>query len=160
MATYASQNDLELQLPGITLAQLTDDVGGQTIDATVIDRMIVDAESAVNSFCRGKHDIPFTSPIPDNVRRWTVSLAILNLYKRRPDLLLPPATKEDVELTKTELRGVRDNKILIDDENSVANTASYYQIRKTAPQQIFKSNEEKTGRIDRFFAPNDGLDEA
>ena len=86
MATYASQSDLELQLPGVTLAQLTDDVGGQTIDATVIDRMIVDAESTVNSFCRGKNTVPFTAPIPDAVRRWTVSLAILNLYKRRPDL--------------------------------------------------------------------------
>lgn len=156
---YATQADLELQMPAVTLAQLSNDTDPTTVNATVINRAIEDAESSVNSFCRGKHDLPF-NPVPNYVRKWTVTLAEVNLYGRRTDLLLPPATKAKFDLVMTELRGVRDNKILIDDENSAANTANYYKVKKTFPQTIFKTNSDKTGRLDRFFGPNDGLDES
>jgi phage gp36-like protein len=154
---YATKEDLALQMPGITLAQLSNDVDPTTTDDTVIDRMIEDAESSVDSFCRGKHTLPF-DPVPKKVRKWTVTLAEVNLYGRRPDLLLPPATKAKFELVMTELRGIRDNKILIDDPDSSANTASYYKLNKSISQPIFKTTAEKTGRLDRFFAPRDGFD--
>ena len=157
MANYADQSDLEFRLPSVTLAQLSDDVGGETINSATITRSIVDAMSTVDSFCRGKQEVPF-DPVPDNVRRWTVDLAVVNLYARRPDLLLPPAIKDKYDLTVTELKAVRDNKILINDPDSAGNTGNYYKINLSAPQAIFKTTVDKNGRLDRFFAPHDGLD--
>lgn len=156
---YSSQTDIEYRLPGIRLAELTDDTTGITVNAAVITRAIADADSTIDSFARGKHDLPF-SPVPDSVRRWSVSLAVLNLYKRRVDLQLPEAIKADTDLIMTELRAVRDGKILIDDEDSDANEANFYVTRRKFSQPIFETNTDKTGRLDRFYAPNDGLDEA
>jgi len=155
---YSSQSDVEERLPGVFLAQLTDDTSGITVNVVTVTRAIADADSQIDSFARGKHStLPF-SPVPDSVRRWSVSLAILNLYKRRVDLQVPDAIKEDIALVNTELRALRDNKILIDDADSDANQANFYVLKKSISQPIFKTTSEKTGRLDRFFGPNDGLD--
>lgn len=155
---YSTQSDIEQRLPAVSLAQLTDDVGGQTISSAPINRAIADADSTINSFARGKHGtLPF-NPVPESVRRWSVSLAILNLYKRRVDLRVPDGVKEDIELVKTELRALRDNKILIDDDDSDANQANMYVLRSKQNQPIFQTTTEKTGRLDRFYGPHDGLD--
>jgi hypothetical protein len=65
-----------------------------------------------------------------------------------------------VDLVVTELKALRDNKLLIDDEGSDANEANFYVVRSKQNQPIFQTNSDKTGRLDRFFAPNDGLDDA
>jgi phage gp36-like protein len=154
---YCTQSDIEERLPSVFLAELTDDTGGITVQAAPVTRAIADADSQIDSFSRGKHSLPY-SPVPDSVRRWSVSLSILNLYKRRVDWVIPDAIKEDIELVKTELRALRDNKILIDDTTSDANEANMYVLRTKQSQPIFQTNSDKTGRLDRFFAPHDGLD--
>jgi len=156
---YSTKADIELAIPGRFLAQLTDDTSGITVNATTVSRAIADADSQIDSFARGKHSpLPF-NPVPDSVRRWSVSLAILNLYKRRVDLQVPDQIKIDNENVMVELRGLRDNKILIDDSGSDANEANFYIVKKKQSQPIFQTNSEKTGRLDRYFGPNDGLDD-
>ena len=154
---YCTQEDLELGLSIEAVAQLSNDVDPTTVNAAAINRAIADADSAIDSFCRGKAEVPF-DPVPDSVRRWSVSLSIVNLYARRTDLLLPPATKEKHDLVMTELRAVRDNKILINTPDEPSNTASYYKVKKGFSQPIFKTTDEKTGRLDRFYGPRDGMD--
>lgn len=155
---YCSQSDIELRLPSTILAQITDDTAGLTIQAAAVNRAILDADAAIESFARGKHDLPF-SPVPENVRRWSVILSILNLYSRRVDLIMPDSVRAQVEIVMTELKALRDNKILIDDANSIANTAGIYKTNKSSDSKVFwTSDTNKNGRLDRFWGPNDGLD--
>ena len=155
---YCSQGDIELRLPSTILAQLTDDTAGITVSAAAVNRAIADADASIESFSRGKHTLPF-NPVPENVRRWSVILSILNLYARRVDLIMPDSLRAQVEIVMTELKALRDNKILIDDANSAANTAGFFKTNKTSDSKVFwTSDTDKNGRLDRFWGPNDGLD--
>jgi phage gp36-like protein len=154
---YSSQTDIERRLPLRFLQQLTDDANGLIVDTDVIADAIADADSTIDSFCRGKHDLPF-SPVPDSVKRWSAWLAIYNLYNRRVDLQVPVQVKGKYDLIVTELKAVRDQKIYINDTTSDANTANFYKIKTKQSQPIFQTNSSKTGRLDRFFGPVDGLD--
>jgi phage gp36-like protein len=157
---YCSQSDIELKIPSTILAQLTDDTAGLTIQAAAVTRVIADADAQINSFARGKTTLPF-SPVPENVRRWSVALAVLGLYARRVDLRLPEAVRVEADNVMTELRALRDNKLLIDDAQSPANTASFFKTNKTSDSKVFwTSDTDKNGRLDRFWGPTDGLDYA
>jgi len=154
---YSTQADIVKKLPLRFLRELTDDENGLIVDTDVVTEAIADADSQIDSFARGKHTIPF-SPVPNQVKRWSVNLAILYFYARRTDYMIPDPTKLLIDFTMTELRGLRDGKILIDDTTSVANTASFYKLRSKQNQPIFQTTTSKNGRLDRFYAPNDGLD--
>lgn len=150
---YSTQADLELKIAPDLLAQLTDDVSGTTTDTGVVNRAIADADSQINSFARGKGSpLPF-SPVPDSVRRWSVGLSIFNLYARRIDLQIPDVVKAGHDDIIVELKALRDNKILIDAPDTDANQANMYVSKGDGvdKKRIFTTNNDQTGRLDRYY---------
>ena len=149
---YCTQSDVVFLLPSVRLAELTDDVSGESVDTSVLARCIADADSIIDSYARGKHTVPF-SPVPDNVRRWSVMLTIHCLYSRR-ELELPQSLKDKYDNVITELKALRDTKILIDDTDSNANTAGFYKSRGagTTRKELFTVNSDGTGKLDDYYS--------
>lgn len=79
---YCTQADLLEQIPEDELLQLTDDADTGSIDTSVVDRAIADADALIDSYCGTKHDVPF-SPVPVMVRKLSVDITVYNLFARR-----------------------------------------------------------------------------
>ncbi len=79
---YSIQDDLLEQISEDLLIQLTDDAGGGTVDTSVVDRSIADADAEIDSYCATRYPVPF-SPVPVMVRKTSVDIAIYNLFARR-----------------------------------------------------------------------------
>lgn len=79
---YCTQADIEEQLSTSELVQLTDDAGSGSVDTTVVDRAIADADDEINSYLQERYTVPL-SPVPGLVRKLSVDLAVYNLHSRR-----------------------------------------------------------------------------
>lgn len=150
---YSVKADIIDQLPEKRLAQLTDDdpVGAPAVDDDVVDAMIEKADNQINTYLRGKNILPIDTAETPRVKDWSVGLAIFNLYKRRVDLEIPEPVRVDHDDIMTELRAVRDNKILIDDPTSPANTGSIIKGSGSTKSTMFTSNDQGTGTLDQYY---------
>ncbi len=148
---YSTLSDIEKRIPPDDVAQLTDDSAGTVTDAAIVTEQIALADALINSYLRGKHTVPL-AVVPPLVREWSVSLAIWNLYKRRLHLAIPETLRVDYDETIRQLKAVRDNKLMIDDADSEANTAGYYKNSKTGDSRIFTQNDTQSGILDKYFS--------
>ena len=53
-----------------------------TIDTSVVDRAIEDADAEIDSYCRAGYTVPL-DPTPAIIRKFSVDIAIYNLFSRR-----------------------------------------------------------------------------
>ena len=79
---YCTQADLLEQISEDVLIQLTDDEDAGVVDTDMLTRAIADADAEIDSYCGTKYEVPF-SPVPVMVRKYSVDIAIYNLYARR-----------------------------------------------------------------------------
>ena len=100
---YCTQSDILEQLDEDVLLQLTDDYDAGAIDSDVVDRAIADADSLINGYCGKRHTIPFTT-VPVLARKFSVDIAIYNLYGRR--MGAPEDRRNRYKETIEYLRGV------------------------------------------------------
>ena len=82
---YCTLSDIKEQIPEDELLQLTDDDALDEIDTSVMDRAIADADAEIDSYCAERHAVPF-DPVPLLVRKYSVIIAIYNLFMRRGDI--------------------------------------------------------------------------
>ena len=148
---YSTQADIEKRIPSTDLAELTNDTDGSSVVTANVDEAIALADALINSFLRGKHEVPL-STVPDLIREFSVTISIYNLYQRRIDLSIPEVLQSGYKDALKQLGMVRDNKLMIDDVGSVANTAGYYESSKGSAQTIYDTNSTQTGTLDKFFS--------
>lgn len=148
---YSTKSDILEVLPEKDLAELTNDTDGSTVVDSVVNANIAKADNQINTYLRGKQSTLPLSPVPPRVKDWSVGLAIFNLYKRRVNLEIPDVIRTDHDDIVSELKGVRDQKILIDDSESPANTASYYKGDGANKGTLFDSNSNGTGELDKYY---------
>lgn len=79
---YCTQSDIVEQLDEDILIQLTDDADAGTVDADTVTRAIADADAEIDSYCGVRHSVPFAT-VPDIILKYSVDIAIYNLYARR-----------------------------------------------------------------------------
>jgi phage gp36-like protein len=79
---YCTQDDILEQLDQTTLIQLTDDAGNNGIDSSVVARAIADADAEIDGYCGARYSVPF-SVVPAIIRKFSVAIAIKNLFSRR-----------------------------------------------------------------------------
>ncbi len=79
---YSTIDDVRNQLEEARLIQLTDDEGtGEFVEARVT-QAICDADDEIDSYLGLRMRVPLV-PAPDSVRRFSVDIAVYNLYSRR-----------------------------------------------------------------------------
>ncbi len=149
---YSTQSDIEKTIPPVRLAELTDDTNGAVVDTDILDEQIDFADSLIDTYLRGKHTVPLTAPVPDTVRKWSVILTIYNCYERRIDLAIPETLQSRYDIIISQLKLVQKNKLIIKDEESIANTAGYYKTNKTASSRIFTVKDDESGVLDQYFS--------
>lgn len=91
---YAIKADILEQLSESDLIGLTDDAGAGTVDDSVVDRAIADADATIDAYCQGRYSVPFVAPLAPMIRSLSVDLAIYNLYSRRPVAEVPEVRKD------------------------------------------------------------------
>jgi len=82
---YCTLTDIKEQIPEGELIQLSDDDALEEIDTSVIERAIADADAEVDSYCAERYTVPF-DPVPLLIRKYSVIIAIYNLFMRRGDI--------------------------------------------------------------------------
>ncbi len=107
---YATLSDLQAVLSPAELTQLTDDAGVGSVDQTVIDRALADAQAEVDGYVGTRHPVPLPSP-PPLVRRLTVDLAIWQLYNRRD--LVTDARKIQADAARRLLKQIAEGLVTL-----------------------------------------------
>jgi len=79
---YALQTDILEQLDEDILIQLTDDADAGEVDDDMVTRAIADADAEIDGYCGKRYSVPF-STVPAIIRKFSVDIAIYNLYARR-----------------------------------------------------------------------------
>jgi phage gp36-like protein len=106
---YSTSSDIEKQLDGTTLVELTDDSGDGSLDDAVISQAISDADEEIDGHLGGRMTVPL-SPVPGILKKYSVDIAIYNLFARRHDSI-PEIRKERYENAVKFLGKVAEGKI-------------------------------------------------
>lgn len=118
MPTYTSTTDIYNVVSEKTVAQLTDDAAGTSVDTAKIDSALDRAESVVDSYVGKAYTVPLSVPVLDSITHAVLTLAKCYLYKRRAKSIPEEITKDCEDMIEW-LKGIRDGKIELD-ELSVA----------------------------------------
>jgi phage gp36-like protein len=111
---YATQADIELQLPEQDLIDLTDDDATGLVNADIIARAIADADAEIDSHLSVRYALPLSEPYPDLVRRISVTLSICWLWGRRAVLTVPQTWQERCESARKYLEWLALGKYALD----------------------------------------------
>jgi phage gp36-like protein len=79
---YSTLADIEEQLSEAELIGLTDDAAADAVDADVVTRAIADADEEIDGYVGSRVKVPL-SPVPGIIRKYSVDIAVYNLYARR-----------------------------------------------------------------------------
>jgi len=79
---YCTQSEIIDQMDEDILIQLTDDDNAGVVDTDVVAQKIADADALIDGYCGARYTVPL-SPVPALVLKFSVDIAIYNLYGRR-----------------------------------------------------------------------------
>jgi len=131
---YSTQTDLEDRVSAAELVQLTDDAAIGQIDASVISRAITDADAEIDGYCGTRYAVPFAT-VPAIVRKWSVSIAVYNLFtrRRRED----DAVIRDYDNTVRQLQAVSAGKLSLGADDPDGNPPQADRPQITQPGRVF-----------------------
>lgn len=108
---YCTQNDILDQISETELIELTDDSDTGVIDTDIVDRAVDDADSEIDGYCNVRYTVPFSAEnggVPNLIRKFSVDIAIYNLFARRHRVELDRKERYDnaVDYLKDVSKGV------------------------------------------------------
>ena len=133
---YSVQANLESAIGSLSLAQLTDDVGGITINAAHVTDAITKADRYIDLHLRGTHTVPFTTT-PEPIGQISVDLAVRYVYERRPNTEATESLKDRWTRAEKLLEKIARGIIKIDDSTSFRNTASIWDTGVTTDNTVY-----------------------
>lgn len=89
---YSELTNIQDLLPDVNLIQLTDDEDTGAINEDTIDEAIAQADAEIDLYCSPRYTVPF-SPVPAVIKKFSVDIAIYNLYSRKVEEI--PETRSD-----------------------------------------------------------------
>lgn len=82
---YITIADIEARIGKQAVIAICDDDNDGTPDTSVLDRFIADATSYVDGFLRGIYTLPLPEPVPNEVKRLTLDVAVGYLAERHAE---------------------------------------------------------------------------
>jgi len=79
---YCSVEDIEAVIYSEDLVQLTNDLGGDTVDDTKITDAILYVDCIIDGYLRGRYTLPLSS-IPNELKYIAIDFVVYRLYSRR-----------------------------------------------------------------------------
>jgi phage gp36-like protein len=92
---YSTKSDILAQTSDEELKQLTSE-DGSTVDDTIVNKCIADADSLIDGYLSSKYSVPLVT-VPALVNKFSVSIALHNLYSRRPALAMNETIRQNYE---------------------------------------------------------------
>lgn len=108
---YCTQSDILESLDEDVLIQLTDDDDAGVVDADKVTRAIADADEEIDAYLAVRYSLPFGTT-PNLVRKYSVDLAICNLYARRQGA--PEDRADRCEQVRKDLDKIAQGKMALD----------------------------------------------
>jgi len=132
---YSAQTDILEQIDEDVLIQLTDDDDTGVVDADVVTKKIADADALIDGYCGKRYTVPFF-PVPPLLNKFSVDIAIYNLYGRRKGAPedIRNRFKEAVDFLKGVAKG--DNALGEDDPEGTG-TGDAPEMSTSNPVRIF-----------------------
>ena len=121
---YCTQSDIIKSLPEAELAQLTDDSAGTTVDSDVVNESIAWADALIDTYCRQKYSVPFSSPAPEMIKGLSIDLAIYDLFTRRVHGATPDMVMHKYDQAMLILRDISQGKAFVLDAEVTEDTAA------------------------------------
>lgn len=90
---YCSTSDIQSVIAHNDLAQLTNDLGGDTVDSTTIAEAISYVDNIIDGYLRGRYNLPLAS-IPDELKYLAIDFVVYRLYSRRMYTEIPSSVAE------------------------------------------------------------------
>lgn len=106
--TYAGLQDLVERFGERELAQLTDEAGGQAIDAATVARALADADAEIDGYLGARYALPLTQ-VPPLVLRLACDIARYRLY----DDGVPATVRQRYEDAVAVLRRIADGTVTL-----------------------------------------------
>lgn len=85
MPAYITKKDLEDRLSPRRVADILDDANTGSASDDAIERLCADATAKVNGYLRGIYDLPLAEPVPEEVKRLTLDVAVAYAAQRHPE---------------------------------------------------------------------------
>ncbi len=147
---YCTKADISEQLDADILIQLTDDDDLGTVDDARVTRAIADADAEIDSYCATKFDVPL-SPVSDVIRKYSVDIAIYNLYARR--MAVPEDRQKRYDNAIRFLRDVSTGKATLGADAPTPDSDGGPEATTTKSDRIFstgKDSDSSTGTLDNY----------
>jgi len=141
---YCISTDIINALSAVTVAELTDDSQGTTIDNTVLSAKIAEADAFINTYLRSQHTVPI-SPVPESVKMFSIHITSKFLFDRRTQAE-DSQVEANYETALEKLKKIAHHELTIDDSESVANTGGFYRTNKIATDKVYTDTE-----LDKFI---------
>ena len=138
---YSALEDIYNAASERTVAQLTDDESGSVVDEDVVTEAIAAADELIDANIRGRYELPLPET-PPILKRLSVSIALFNLYSRRPEGDLPDTVSMRYRDAMRALDGIRDGKLTLGTpEGEAAPEGSVYKTNKTPQHKRFTDDD-------------------
>ena len=135
---YATQADMVTRFGEEELAQLTDRVNGEVIDASVLTRAIEDAETEINGYLAKRYSLPLNST-PPILQRLACDVARYYLHDDRVTEQVRNRYTDVVKL----LRSIASGEVMLESASALAaNPVGVNGATVTAPSRpsVFKGH--------------------
>lgn len=149
---YSTQADLEEQISQTELVELTDDAGSGAVDTSALNRAIADADAEIDSYCGGRYAMPF-SPVPVIIRKFSVDMAIYNLFARRSVLKIPEDRQKRYDNAVRFFRDLAKGLISLGADAPAEPAAGLPQATRTKEDRVFslgKTSDGSVGTLDGY----------
>lgn len=136
---YSSPSGIYSSLPETDVAQLTDDVAGETVDEVRVDEAIAKADALIDAFMPSAID---DNAVPEVIAQISASLAIYYLYKRKMGTNMPESVESDYKRQIDLLKLIQSGKMSIGLTPSTSDLESggaFHKTNKTTDDRIFGS---------------------
>ena len=141
---YSTQTDLEEQISQADLIELTDDAGSDSVDTSAVARAIADADAEIDSYCGSRYTMPF-SPVPVIIRKFSVDMAIYNLFSRRSIMKLPEERQKRYDNAIRFFRDLAKGLISLGADAPSEPSDGLPQATRTKDDRIFTTGKNSTG---------------
>lgn len=149
---YSTQTDLEEQISQAELIQLTDDAGSGSVDTSAVARAVADADAEIDSYCGGRYTMPF-SPVPVIIRKFSVDMAIYNLFSRRSVLKVPEERQKRYDNAIRFFRDLAKGLISLGADSPAESSDGLPQATRTKDDRVFslgKTSDGSAGTLDNY----------
>ncbi|MCU7494764.1 MAG: DUF1320 domain-containing protein [Ignavibacteria bacterium] len=148
---YSSFDEIKQDIDQDLLIQLTNDENRTMEEISLSDpedpiikrvnNAVKDADDEIDSYLRSRYTLPLTS-VPNRVKKFSRSIAVYNLYKRRHILEMPESLVTDYKLTVKDLLSIQKGfiQLEIDKISDTPGQGVEIRVNKTQEDRIFSKD--------------------